>query len=482
MGFLERVANNIKRITNPKKALVETTDTLRYDTSLVYIPEYESLSDVQKKQADKYAKDTKMQNITDVIMYDKDMREYFKGIIELLTSMLYKSTDEIKNKNIDRMSEEERSTMRVDARLVKEQVKYYRQVLDKKEEEVILRAVALKKIYEEHKKSGRVFGRIFLHPVQEIAQRRFEHERFNKSLERMKILKKTIEQQQMGITNAINNLDILEQAIILLEKIKGENEEQNTRKVLDKEEELLLRQAQLVRVEESFAKIAESILAVPKETDEHEETRISRLARIKVILAIYAYKNKDQINTLRKKVEDLRGVEKTDKNKEELLHKIEDLETRYKVFGRYINEEDWDSLYRAKFDILVSDLNKCENCPIDIYKLKEADAKELKIYRNYINEKLDKILRGQNKEIERAFLDGQVSDEMNRAKKLGEVTELIKRIIKNPLYSRSGLDMTDNILENRDLLSLILAFDKPRGIEKMTLRKTNDLIRRYFSI
>ena len=116
----------------------------------------------------------------------------------------------------------------------------------------------------------------------------------------------------------------------------------------------LLKMAKVVIPEEGFYK---------KEL-ETKEDQIKELAKIGVKLEIYAYKHKDEIEGLKASVEEIKSEEKTAENREELLQKIESLETRYKVFGRYIKENDWENLYRTKFDILMSDINKRKLSPI----------------------------------------------------------------------------------------------------------------------
>ena len=87
-----------------------------------------------------------------------------------------------------------------------EQIKFYNQALANLEKEVTLRAVALEKQYQEHKKGSTIFRNIFKHPIQERVQKKFEQTRFSEAIERMKILKKTIEQQQGAVINASNNM------------------------------------------------------------------------------------------------------------------------------------------------------------------------------------------------------------------------------------------------------------------------------------
>ena len=202
MGLFDRLKNLIK----PKQARIGTTSIVGYDTSLVYIPEYESLSEEDKKIVDKYLEETSIQKTEDVVLYGEGVSKYSLGITELLLSTLYKTTEDVQLAKLDTMSPEERSKTRINAMLGNEQIKFYNQALANLEKEVTLRAVALEKQYQEHKKGNRVFRNIFKHPIQERVQRKFEQTRFSEAIERMKILKKTIEQQQGAVINASNNM------------------------------------------------------------------------------------------------------------------------------------------------------------------------------------------------------------------------------------------------------------------------------------
>ena len=202
MGLFARIANLIK----PKQARIGTTSIVGYDTSLVYIPEYESLSEEEKRIVDKYIEKNNIQNTEDVILYGEDVSKYSLGITELLLSTLYKTTEDVQSTKLDTMSAEKRNKTRINAMMGSEQIKYYNQALQNLEKEVTLQAVALEKQYHEHKKGNRVFRNIFKHPIQERVQRKFEQARFSEAIERMKILKKTIEQQQGAVINASNNM------------------------------------------------------------------------------------------------------------------------------------------------------------------------------------------------------------------------------------------------------------------------------------
>ena len=148
---------------------------------------------------------------------------------------------------------------------------------------------------------------------------------------------------------------IIGQAIKQYNALLGETDTAEiTMQIMERKKEELLKQAKEVLPEEKFF----------KEEPQSEEEEIQELAKIGVKLNLYAYRHKDEIENLKAQIEGLETQEKTEENREELLQKIESFETKFKVFGRYIIEEDWESLYRTKFDILMSDINYRESSPL----------------------------------------------------------------------------------------------------------------------
>ncbi len=202
MGLFNWLANLIR----PKKLqLPEMTskDLIGYDTSKVVIPEYKSLSPKEKQEVDQYVEEAKIEKIDDVITYGRVISKYSEGITELLLSMLYKSTDSIPEFKLRNMTKEEIAKARIEAMLAEESIRYYQAALYNLNRETELRTVALKKIYKE---KNNVFRSIFKLTKAEKVQKQFENGRYEYAIERMKINKKTIEQQIQASLIASNNL------------------------------------------------------------------------------------------------------------------------------------------------------------------------------------------------------------------------------------------------------------------------------------
>lgn len=185
-----------------------------------------------------------------------------------------------------------------------------------------------------------------------------------------------------------------------------------------------------------------------------QEKQIEEIAKLQARLDVYAYTNRKDLDGTRKRIAELNGLENKAENREELLKEIEDLRTKYKVFGRYVEDKDWEDLYMAKFEVLMSDINQREESPL---KDAQIDTAELEYYRRIVQEKIKEIINGRNEELKRAF----------GKERLAEAVKLIEDILKD---GKKQFDV-EQILQNSSMLRLILAFDRPDGLEKMTLNR-----------
>lgn len=175
-----------------------------------------------------------------------------------------------------------------------------------------------------------------------------------------------------------------------------ENAKEKKQRVLEEKRKELLDMANLVIPEE-----------IKFKEDEEENIQVQKLARIQRKLDIYAYTHKQDIVELRQQVKELGEAEKTEENKEFLLKRVNEIQTKYKIFGRYIQNDDLEELYKVKFDVLMIDINRQKESPSKWI----SNERELECY---------------------------------------------KRIV-----------------EDRTLLSLILALDNPKGLERVCLDKEN---------
>ena len=190
------------------------------------------------------------------------------------------------------------------------------------------------------------------------------------------------------------------------------------------------------------------------DTELSQEKQIEQIAKIQARLDVYAYTNRKELDGARARIAELNQLENKAESREELLKEIKDLKTKYKVFGRYVEDKDWEDLYRAKFEVLMSDINQREESPL---KYARIDAIELKYYERIVEDKISKIKMGENQEFNKAF----------GKEKLAEAVEIIEKILKD---GNKQFDARQ-ILQDKARLRLMQAFDIPNGLEKMTINK-----------
>lgn len=440
MKLIERIKKliGIKPKEQPK---ILSRDIVGYDTSLIYIPQYKELTEEEKAQVDRYIKETDTTKIENVILYGTDMNKYSKGITELLLNVAYRVTEENSTGRVNKLTTQEILNLRINAMTATEEMKFYETALRNLEREATLRTVALEQIYKKEKGSFRTFG---VFGKAERIRRQNTEARFEAAIERMKISKKIIEQQIQTVMNSRGSNDRLAQTVKIYKSLlKDVDTENQTRKILEAKKQELLEMIKVVA--------PEKVSNIKEGTD--EESKIREIARLQGILELYAFTHKEDINQLRQRIQELELAEKTDKNRDELLNELSHIRVKYKVFGRYIKDEDLENLYKVKFYVLMLDINKRKESPLKVI----SDKRELECYMQIVEEKIEQILKGTNPHLKKAFGDEQLKNAIS--------------IIKQWIKGEQRTFQIEDIMQDRTLLSLILAFDNPQGIEKISIDK-----------
>lgn len=196
MGVFTWLKELFFRKEQPK---IASSEIIGYDTSLVYIPKYKDLSEEERKQVDKYIKQTNISKLEDIITYGSEMSKYSSRLLDLLLNVHYKMTEENERLNL---SSEEILKLRIDTLVSNEQINIYNNMLHDLEKEVALRTVALEQIYKEWKNSSR---KVSLFDKAERLKKHQEKNQFEYAIERMKISKKVIEEQIQIAMNTYNS-------------------------------------------------------------------------------------------------------------------------------------------------------------------------------------------------------------------------------------------------------------------------------------
>lgn len=196
------IIDKIKELKNKNRPRIKTAEVVRYNTTLVYIPKYDELTDEERRIVDYYMTEVDLTKIENIITYGNKLYEYANVNTELLLNSLYKITETPSEWKVNKMTDEEILKQRLDEMTNQEEFELYRTELKKIEKESILRTVALEKIYIRNQKNFRQFG---IFEKAERLKRKNEREQLETAIERMKINKKIIEQQTQSITNTINS-------------------------------------------------------------------------------------------------------------------------------------------------------------------------------------------------------------------------------------------------------------------------------------
>ena len=152
MGLFAKIRHFFEKSEQPK---IAENSIVRYDTSSIVIPRYESLSRKDKEIVDKYIKETKISNLEELINYGKSTSEYSTGILQLLLSLYYKITEE---KNDSNMTKKDMLKLSVDTLITNEQVLIYEKMLKDLEKEITLRTIALEQMFKQWKSEHKMMG------------------------------------------------------------------------------------------------------------------------------------------------------------------------------------------------------------------------------------------------------------------------------------------------------------------------------------
>lgn len=201
------------------------------------------------------------------------------------------------------------------------------------------------------------------------------------------------------------------------------------------------------------------------------------IATIEQKLEIYVYTHPETLESLKKKVREISyevnrkvtydfedentprfsdAKKDIKKRKNQFLSQLQELEILYKVFSKYgrnlVKKDDLRKLYEVKFKILTSDILDVDK--VDI--LSNATFTEYECYQEIIFKKIEDILKGKNQNVNFFIPGGTV----NCDKSLTDIIGYIAKTLKDGENEFSPY----KILQDKKLLSLLLAFDEENGL------------------
>lgn len=361
MGIIDKIRNLFVRRESTKQP-IQSTDVTRYDISSINVPRYSELSEEDKTIVDGFISEIDLENLDTLILYINEMAKYANANTDLLVKLFNTITKRPSDLEFSQLSQKEIEERKLDAKVQREQIGLYRQGLEYLQKESSLRATALVEIGR--KESKRKLDFLGLFGRAERLKRKNQMELLQSVTEQMKICKKTIEQQIQASTNAMQNEAIIATSIDIYNVLsrKGEDTLQvvgtyfTNQAVLGQRVDTLLQMMRLVLSESEYIlKNLKRKAPIDKNTSHNyfdEEETVKALARAQRKLDVYAYTHRKDIVQLRQQVIEIGQAEKTG-NREELLSKMNEMQTMYKIFEQYLTQEDLENLYKAKFDILT---------------------------------------------------------------------------------------------------------------------------------
>ena len=452
MGLIEKIRNLFK-----KEQVIPSTNITRYDTSSISIPKYLELSEEAKKVVDGYIEEIDLEKLDTLMLYADEMSEYANANTELLLKLFFRITQKPLEFELSRLSDEEIAERRLDALIQREEVGLYKQGLENLEEESTLRAVALEEI--KRRESKRKFDFLGLFGRAERLKRKNQMELLELATERMKISKKTIEQQMAVVKNEIESEESISTSLDVYNALQRSSDKTLDDKALRIRAQKLIPMASLVIPNEvnSLQRKAWGIYFKKKDAVEF-------LAEVQRKLDVYAYTHRKDIEQLRQEVSEIKKQKKTTKKREELLSRVNQIRTMYKVFGQYITSEDLQSLYEAKFEVLTIGANEQDKSPFE--EIKNNEEKEY--YRKIIEAKLEDILLGRN-----AYFANEFGKNQSKA------MQIVREIIQKENGDYSG----EKVLTNQRILALLLSFEGTEEFIKFFKEAKffdqNDLVERF---
>jgi len=435
----------IKVFVRDKIDIGDTNTTLSpYDVSDVYLPSIRELSKEQNELLLQYKKEINLNDIASIIKYNENTSKEGERLANILIKELYELNEVVRKDNKNKKELEE-----IDINLSIKNIKIFviRELLYNLKCNTILKTLAIQFRRQEYeKKEHKLID--FFSPAARI-KRNMELRNLIESENRSKITIKTITHQIYAINNAIYTNNIYQNRMDIYNKLINCRENYNIRKGIYIFK-LNFYLEIMKKLNCNFTRLLEIKKLLALELDKDIETIIlENFAITEIELEKYIFENKDKmIEEYMTKVINLKDITVTSDNKDRLLEETEHLQVIEEVFKEYLPKILYrDTLYKLKFNILTFDINNQteEYTKFDLYLPRNDYYKEIDHYIKIIFDKINNINQG-------------ISP---IAKKLQE-NNLLKKAIKylnSYLKSADGKYRYADILFNRNLLALLLAFD-----------------------
>ena len=454
--------NIIKKLFIKKQfddKVVDTNITL-FDISNIDLPSFKNLNEKDKNKVLKYKKELDINNLEKIIKYNQDITLEGENITNLFIKYLYE-LNEITNKygkTIDELNEESVNLAIKNFKLIvlKEKLEYLRH-------DSYLKTIAIDIVNNEYKSRKHEFVELFSHAA------RIKRKNQLKSIEeleiRSKITIKTLEQQLIAMSNAINNNNTMINLINIYDNLTDKvNNIEYREKLYNKKLEYFIKINKYC-LQNSLQNIDKLQCLLNDFCCDKEQEILFLIAKIDLDIDKFTYSNKNYlIQQFRNGLEELEIINITKENKYSLLNQIEKIELIINMLHEFITETEREivipyfdknliyknelrKLYEIKFNVLTTDINEFRYSPIT-----SENGYEYEIYKSIISDKIRKINNGK-------------TVETKRFKEQGMFKKLIN-IFNKELFPSLSIELKlETILSSGYLIGFIISFEKENGLD-----------------
>lgn len=456
------IINKVKKLFVKNKIIDNnTTNIVLFDINDIKLPSFKELNDKDKEKVLKYKKEFDVDNLENVIKYNQDTAKIGENITNLFIKYLYELYEITNkyNKTIDELNDESINLAIKNIKLI-----VLKKELEELKYDACLKTIALNDINNNYKNRKHEFLELFSNAAR--IKRNMKLKSLNDLETRCKITVKTIEQQLIAMSNAINNNNTMINLINIYNNLTDKvNNIEYRENFYNKKLEYFIKLNKYC-LQNSLQNIDKLQWLLNNFCSEKEQEILFLIAKIDLDIDKFTYSNKNYlIQQFRNELEELENIHIFKENKYSLLTQIEKIELTSNMLHEFISETEREiiipyfdkdliyknelrKLYEIKFNVLTIDINEFGYSPIT-----SENSYEYEIYKSIISDKIRKINNGETVEAKRFKEQGMFKKLINIFNK-----ELISPSLSMKLKK-------EIILKSGYLISLILSFEKENGLD-----------------
>lgn len=468
--------NIIKKLFIKKQFDDKVIDTniALFNISNINLPSFKNLNEKDKNKVLKYKKELDLDNLEKIIKYNQNTSKKGENITNLFIKYLYELYEITNkyNKTIDELNDESINLAIKNIKLI-----VLKKELEELKYDACLKTIAINDINNNYKNRKHEFLELFSSAAR--IKRNMKLKSLNDLETRCKITIKTLEQQLIAMSNAINNNNTMINLINIYNNLtdKVKNIEYRE-KFYNKKLEYFIK-INKYYLQNSLQNIDKLQCLLNDFCCDKEQEIFFLIAKIDLDIDKFTYSNKNYlIQQFRNGLEELENIHITKENKYSLLNQIEKIELIINMLHEFISETEREivipyfdkdliyknelrELYEIKFNVLTIDINEFGYSPIT-----SDNSYEYEIYKSIISNKIRKINNGE-------------TVETKRFKEQGMYKKLINIFNKELISPNLSMELKTKIILNSGyLIGLILSFEKENGLDNFF--KEHTLSKNYY--